>query len=73
MTSQYRERLGEILTDYRDGLLDSLEDAVDAIVDVARAYDAGRIDVTTMADAEPQFIEVAPGHRPPEGKDPRND
>ncbi len=26
-----RERIGHIITDYRDGLLDSLDDAIDAI------------------------------------------
>lgn len=61
----FRERVGQVLTDYRDGLLDGLEDAVDAIESIARATDSGRIEVTTKNDAAPQFVEVGERKRPP--------
>jgi hypothetical protein len=29
-----RKRVGQVLTDYRDGLLDSLEDGIDAVLEI---------------------------------------
>ena len=35
--SPYEERIARVLSDYRDGLLDSLEDAVEAIVAIVES------------------------------------
>ena len=50
MSDPLRERVGQVLTDYRDGLLDGIEEAVDAIMEAVGAVNLDERDRVNVDD-----------------------